>query len=962
MRVSSLLLVYRPYLCQNAEEFFKEYRAGRLNLQLFLAHLKTPANIYEVFPWLKDFKSPTESLWFHRNKLDESGISTLIPILLDSPNLLHLQLSNNGVKAQQMMQFSQALAVNKHLLSLTLYENGFGDQGAELIANALKYNSSLRVLDLSKNKITNKGLSAVCDALVNKMNSNTSLLFLGLKDNDLDNDCCKPLSHLLTNNSSLMFLDVSDNVIENSGAKELLNAIEFANFTIVEVDFSETDVDDKDLYLQLEGLIQRNIQAPKKALEDALSSAKGPWRRSKLMVIGQGRAGKTATVRSLLGQKFLEEWNSTVGAELTQTKTRAGKGKGGWMAMNQGDIEKYDNEFLTELLVNEAGANLTKMRENKLQRQENTPPIESTVVSQPGSQGLSEAPTGPDLSQINIKVADIIKKLSDDVVLETARSYRDQVIFSIWDYGGQKVFYTLHHLFLTKYGIYLLVFNMEEVYEAFQVAPDSTPRKEAAEDPIEYMSFWLNSCTLHAPNAPILLVGTNLDKMKSESVSAVDSYLKKTFFSGNKYPQVLHRAGTDNAAGPCFFPVDNKHRVGVEELRNTVFDCTAKQDYVNYKVPVFWLSVLDEMNASQTGTSRSFLRLQQVNDIFQKETGILLASQDSASKEAKASKLVKSMLAFFHELGVIVHFTSSTVLEDLVILSPQWVLEAMSQVIRDGQLHMFSTEEMEELKKAALAEDASRMLKQAIVSRDLLEFLWKKSRFLVNQNTNVSRERLELKNVNLAEFFIQLMKKTLLLSEWTHRSKASSLTSMESYYLVPSLLPLSTEAASLQQIAALKEAYTCYCVYDFRQSFLPTGLFQRVVCLSVEYSASNMNWDTAEVPELYDDFAKLMLEKDLVVLIEAKSEEMIVYVKDNVAAASTCLKIIDAIVTKIKNDVMGNGLRWEQHLGTKNSPELIPYAKAKQQKLSPWFGAPVATPSSSGGGAIIDIDTFLDEF
>lgn len=32
---------------------------------------------------------------------------------------------------------------------------------------------------------------------------------------------------------------------------------------------------------------------------------------------------------------------------------------------------------------------------------------------------------------------------------------------SMWDFGGQDVFYTLHHLFLTRYGVYLIAFNME---------------------------------------------------------------------------------------------------------------------------------------------------------------------------------------------------------------------------------------------------------------------------------------------------------------------------------------------------------------------------------------------------------------------------------------------------------------------------------------------------------------------
>lgn len=43
---------------------------------------------------------------------------------------------------------------------------------------------------------------------------------------------------------------------------------------------------------------------------------------------------------------------------------------------------------------------------------------------------------------------------SQELVYDKSDNYH--LSFSIWDYGGQRVFYTLHHLFLTKFGVYLL--------------------------------------------------------------------------------------------------------------------------------------------------------------------------------------------------------------------------------------------------------------------------------------------------------------------------------------------------------------------------------------------------------------------------------------------------------------------------------------------------------------------------
>ena len=45
------------------------------------------------------------------------------------------------------------------------------------------------------------------------------------------------------------------------------------------------------------------------------NETKAPYSRSKLMVVGEGRAGKTCTIRSLLRQEFREQ-DSTLGFDV----------------------------------------------------------------------------------------------------------------------------------------------------------------------------------------------------------------------------------------------------------------------------------------------------------------------------------------------------------------------------------------------------------------------------------------------------------------------------------------------------------------------------------------------------------------------------------------------------------------------------------------------------------------------
>ena len=54
-----------------------------------------------------------------------------------------------------------------------------------------------------------------------------------------------------------------------------------------------------------------------------------------------------------------------------------------------------------------------------------------------------------DLSQ-EVSVDDIMQKMPMDIVVEVAKEGRKQEItFHTWDFGGQEVYYVLHHLFIT---------------------------------------------------------------------------------------------------------------------------------------------------------------------------------------------------------------------------------------------------------------------------------------------------------------------------------------------------------------------------------------------------------------------------------------------------------------------------------------------------------------------------------
>ena len=239
-----------------------------------------------------------------------------------------------------------------------------------------------------------------------------------------------------------------------------------------------------------------------------------PWQRSKLMVIGAARVGKTSTVRSLLNEPFSPNMDSTVGIDLKEIKTME---KEGWQETDRG-------EFASSIIYRKAFQNLGILktsakrpgfwRPRKLKHA--LKPVSFKSFGAMVKRKLGEL-RAEIQNQNEVTVDDHFQILENEFVLrqfpesleadhktgqpnESDRIFQagvesNSIRMSIWDFGGQTVFYTLHHLFLTRYGIYLLVFDIRKMMDQVN-------------ETLEFMRFWINSVSLHAPDAKMVVVGT----------------------------------------------------------------------------------------------------------------------------------------------------------------------------------------------------------------------------------------------------------------------------------------------------------------------------------------------------------------------------------------------------------------------------------------------------------------------
>ena len=167
----------------------------------------------------------------------------------------------------------------------------------------------------------------------------------------------------------------------------------------------------------------------------AMAVGSKPWNRSKVMIVGAGRVGKTALCNSMMGKPFIET-ESTVGlTQLTCDVRRvAASNNSLWT-----ERTKPEREY-------EAGiAQLIRNMESREPERESHTEI------------LSEA--GIVSSQIQPDVDLVMRYLADANVSES------NLILSLFDLGGQAEFNIIHHLFLTSYGVYIVVFNMVDILD-----------------------------------------------------------------------------------------------------------------------------------------------------------------------------------------------------------------------------------------------------------------------------------------------------------------------------------------------------------------------------------------------------------------------------------------------------------------------------------------------------------------
>ena len=421
---------------------------------------------------------------------------------------------------------------------------------------------------------------------------------------------------------------------------------------------------------------------------------------------------------------------------------------------------------------------------------------------------------------------------------------KDDIYSVLWDFGGQSIYYTTHPIFLTKKAIYILACDLSRDPYQKASAPMKTGMYENIVDTycnktnLDYLDFWMSSVYSLVSLNPLGQDAFLLENLPP--VLLVCTHADKPYRSGN--PKDLAREIYGRLKKKIYgkllkglFVVDNTKSGSVDECRDVI------------KLREKVLSVAKNLPQMNEAIPLKWLKYEKVLRVLSKEGYKWIPigkARQIAVEECKIDddEQFQTLLNFLHDQRVLIHFNESPALENLVVLSPQWLIDVFKEVIT-----VKSCEHVEESVEILWRD----FEETGILDETLLNHAW---RSLFDEGET-------------CKSLAAIMERFSLLCSWP-----SDRTTKQ--YLVPSMLMSPPTDDVLKHLSCVR---TPSLFVVFNSGRVPPGLFPRLVLLLHQWSQEK--WKSDVYPELYNSFAMFHilphLAISLIVLLHSSSIEII---------------------------------------------------------------------------------------
>eukprot|EP00924_Labyrinthula_sp_SR-Ha-C_P012290 snap_masked-scaffold_10-processed-gene-2.29-mRNA-1 protein AED:1.00 eAED:1.00 QI:0/0/0/0/1/1/8/0/788 len=351
-----------------------------------------------------------------------------------------------------------------------------------------------------------------------------------------------------------------------------------------------------------------------------------------VLFMGDGRVGKTSTIRSLFDKSFLLENSST-------------------LVLNDIDIFSInpDNYFWNSI----------SKYELSVQRVKNSLPYVVYHDFDPNQEVETKY-------KLDFENELLSRTVSDEKFIEGMKttSYgfsTSDVYFRVYDFGGQEIFSSVHHIFMNSNSLYFLVFNMTKI----------------SQNDLFRLKFWCESILRNTEKAPVIFVGTYLKRYKRKHIK--DTNLERI---QNKLQDFVENLSSElnilKNYMNIFFPIENSKLDSQEKkdikdkIKSLVSGAAGinKENFLNFRLGTACVLFLDNCR-------------EQTNIMTLKEF------EDKSYSCGFNDWEVENMLEIYSKAGLICYFPNLDLEaeENFIFFAPSYLAQALGKFIRDPNFH-----------------------------------------------------------------------------------------------------------------------------------------------------------------------------------------------------------------------------------------------------------------------------------
>jgi len=208
-----------------------------------------------------------------------------------------------------------------------------------------------------------------------------------------------------------------------------------------------------------------------------------------------------------------------------------------------------------------------------------------------------------------------------------AAETHETVTLHFWDFGGQDIYHATHQFFLTKRSLYLFVWEVRR------------------EEETRSFDYWLNIVKLLSAESPVIVVMNKADLRTK--------YIDEAGFKA-KFPNIQ-----------AFCQVSCLDNLGIRELTALIRDQLALMPHLRDKLPRVWVDIRQRLE-----------RERKKKNYIGREDYLAICREYDLDRER-----AEFLSGYLHDLGVILHYRHDPLLENTVILNPEWATEAVYALI-----------------------------------------------------------------------------------------------------------------------------------------------------------------------------------------------------------------------------------------------------------------------------------------